>query len=66
MDTLTGVAQSLGSPDVVVLTQDDYDALAALAWRATSEGFTTEEERLRLSLVWASSWQCPGARKVSV
>lgn len=66
MDPLTQSAQSLGSPEVVVMTRDDYDALEALVKRASTEDLLTEEERLRLSLVRTSAWTCDGARKVTV
>lgn len=66
MDSLTFAAQSLGSPNVVVITQEDLDRIGAIMHRAGAEGFLTEEERLAISLIETSNWTCPGAEKASV
>lgn len=66
MDALTIAAQSLGSPNVVVITREDLERVYAIMRRAGEEGFLTEEERLAWHLIELSSWTCPGAEKVSI
>lgn len=58
MDQLTQTAQSLGSPNVVVLTKEDLDRISLILYRAGEEGFLTEEERLAISLVEVCGWTC--------
>lgn len=61
LDQISQTAQELGSPNVMVITLEDFERVWAIIQRAGEEGFLTEDERFALELVERFAFTCPAA-----